>query len=183
MKFKIPFRAIVAAFLTVFVCGSVIAAYSLKSIYGAIPVKLAAKLSEISRVVDSQYYFEADEGVVDNTALQTAVETAVEALDNADAADYEEGALDAYQTAIDAAQAVLDNANATQAEVDAAVDALADATTALDAAFVPLGYVSEDGLSNNNELSVEATKAWGGNIVLRSLTEMNDEFAFFRGSI
>lgn len=52
-----------------------------------------------------------------------------------------------------------------------------DATTALDAAFVSLGYVSEDGLSNNNELSVEATKAWGGNIVLRSLTEMNDEFA------
>lgn len=66
MKFKIPFRAIVAAFLTIFVCGSVIAAYSLKSIYGAIPVKLAAKLSEISRVVDSQYYFEADEGVVEH---------------------------------------------------------------------------------------------------------------------
>jgi hypothetical protein len=36
-----------------------------------------------------------------------------------------------------------------------------DATTALDPAFVSLGYVSEDGLSNNNELSVEATKAWG----------------------
>ena len=53
-----------------------------------------------------------------------------------------------------------------------------DATTALDAAFVSLGYVSEDGLSNNNELSVEATKAWGGNIVYRSLTEMNDEFSF-----
>lgn len=52
-----------------------------------------------------------------------------------------------------------------------------DATTALDAAFVSLGYVSEDGLSNNNELSVEAIKAWGGNIVLRSLTEMNDEFS------
>lgn len=52
-----------------------------------------------------------------------------------------------------------------------------DATTALDAAFVSLGYISEDGLSNNNELSVEATKAWGGNIVLRSLTEMNDEFS------
>jgi hypothetical protein len=51
-----------------------------------------------------------------------------------------------------------------------------DATTALDAAFVCLGYVSEDGLSNNNELSVEAIKAWGGNIVYRSLTEMNDEF-------
>ncbi len=52
-----------------------------------------------------------------------------------------------------------------------------DATTALDAAFVCLGYVSEDGLRNNNELSVEAIKAWGGNIVYRSLTEMNDEFS------
>ena len=53
-----------------------------------------------------------------------------------------------------------------------------DATTALDTAkFVCLGYVSEDGLSNNNELTVEAIKAWGGNIVYRSLTEMNDEFA------
>lgn len=52
-----------------------------------------------------------------------------------------------------------------------------DATTALDPSkFVCLGYVSEDGLSNNNELTVEAIKAWGGNIVYRSLTEMNDEF-------
>ena len=52
-----------------------------------------------------------------------------------------------------------------------------DATTALSSAFVCLGYVSEDGLKNNNELSVESIKAWGGNIVYRSLTEMNDEFA------
>ena len=51
-----------------------------------------------------------------------------------------------------------------------------DATSALDPAFKCLGYVSEDGLSNNNELTMEATKAWGGVIVLRSLTEMNDEF-------
>ena len=51
-----------------------------------------------------------------------------------------------------------------------------DATTALSSAYVCLGYVSEDGLSNNNELSVNAIKAWGGNIVYRSLTEMNDEF-------
>ena len=51
-----------------------------------------------------------------------------------------------------------------------------DASTPLDPAFKCLGYVSEDGMSNNNELTVEATKAWGGNIVLRSLTEMNDEF-------
>ena len=53
-----------------------------------------------------------------------------------------------------------------------------DATTALGGAFVCLGYVSEDGLSNNNELTVDAIKAWGGNIVYRSLTEMNDEFSF-----
>ena len=52
-----------------------------------------------------------------------------------------------------------------------------DATTSLGGSFVCLGYVSEDGLSNNNELSVEAIKAWGGNIVYRSLTEMNDEFS------
>ena len=51
-----------------------------------------------------------------------------------------------------------------------------DATTQLSSAFVCLGYVSEDGLSNNNEMDVNATKAWGGQIVLRSLTEMNDEF-------
>ena len=51
-----------------------------------------------------------------------------------------------------------------------------NATTALSSAFVCLGYVSEDGLKNNNELTVEAIKAWGGNIVYRSLTEMNDEF-------
>lgn len=53
-----------------------------------------------------------------------------------------------------------------------------DATTALDAAFVCLGYVSEDGLENENELSLNDIKAWGGNIVYRSLTEMTDNFNF-----
>ena len=53
-----------------------------------------------------------------------------------------------------------------------------DATTALDAAkFTCLGYVSEDGLTNNNEMNVSAIKAWGGMIVYRSLTELNDNFA------
>lgn len=52
-----------------------------------------------------------------------------------------------------------------------------DATTALDAAFVCLGYVSEDGLENENELDVSDIKAWGGNIVYRSLTEMTDNFS------
>jgi len=53
-----------------------------------------------------------------------------------------------------------------------------DATSALDEAFTCLGYVSEDGLSNSNEMDVSAIKAWGGNIVYRSLTELNDTFAF-----
>ena len=53
-----------------------------------------------------------------------------------------------------------------------------DATTALDNAFVCLGYVSEDGLENSNDMEVSAIKAWGGMIVYRSLTELNDNFAF-----
>ena len=54
-----------------------------------------------------------------------------------------------------------------------------DATTALDTSkFVCLGYVSEDGLENNNEMDVSAIKAWGGMIVYRSLTELTDEFSF-----
>lgn len=51
-----------------------------------------------------------------------------------------------------------------------------DATTALDAAFVCLGYVSDTGLENENEMDVSAIKAWGGMIVYRSLTELNDNF-------
>ena len=54
-----------------------------------------------------------------------------------------------------------------------------DATTALDTTkFTCLGYVSEDGLENNNEMDVAAIKAWGGNIVYRSLNELTDEFQF-----
>lgn len=52
-----------------------------------------------------------------------------------------------------------------------------DATTALDAAFTCLGYVSEDGLENNNEMDVSEIKAWGGAIVYRSLNGLNDNFA------
>ncbi len=52
-----------------------------------------------------------------------------------------------------------------------------DATTALDAAFVCLGYVSDDGLENANEMDVSDIKAWGGNIVYRSLTELTDNFS------
>lgn len=51
-----------------------------------------------------------------------------------------------------------------------------DATSALDEAFVCLGYASDSGLSNPNEMDVSVIKAWGGMIVYRSLTELTDEF-------
>lgn len=51
-----------------------------------------------------------------------------------------------------------------------------DATTPLDSAFVTLGYVSEDGLANANDLTMSDIKEWGGAIVYRSLTEMIDNF-------
>ena len=53
-----------------------------------------------------------------------------------------------------------------------------DSATALDTTkFVCLGYVSEDVLENANEMDVSDIKAWGGNIVYRSLTEFTDNFS------
>ena len=52
-----------------------------------------------------------------------------------------------------------------------------DATSKLPAAFVCLGYVSENGLSNANEMDVSSIKVWGGSIVYRSLSELNDAFS------
>ena len=40
-----------------------------------------------------------------------------------------------------------------------------DATTALGAAFVNLGYISDAGVENDNEMTVNEIKAWGGVIV------------------
>lgn len=53
-----------------------------------------------------------------------------------------------------------------------------DATTALPAAFVCLGYVSEDGVSNSNEIEINDIKEWGGNVVYSSITGMTDTFGF-----
>lgn len=52
-----------------------------------------------------------------------------------------------------------------------------DATTAIDETiYTCLGYVSENGLENNNEMDVSEIKAWGGVIVYRSLNGLTDTF-------
>lgn len=51
-----------------------------------------------------------------------------------------------------------------------------DATTDLGSAFTCLGYVSEDGLENQNELDTGDIKAWGGVTVYRPLNGLTDNF-------
>ena len=53
-----------------------------------------------------------------------------------------------------------------------------DTATELNEAFKPLGYVSEDGVTNENSPSSDKAKAWGGDTVLNFMTDKPDTFKF-----
>lgn len=52
------------------------------------------------------------------------------------------------------------------------------ATEALDSGFKQLGYISDDGLRNNNSPESDSVKAWGGDNVLNVQTGKDDTFSF-----
>lgn len=53
-----------------------------------------------------------------------------------------------------------------------------DASTALAAAYVPLGYISDDGIQPTRDISVEKIKAFGGDVVAALLSDESRSFQF-----
>lgn len=53
-----------------------------------------------------------------------------------------------------------------------------DAKTALNPAFLSLGYISEEGMTNANSPESETVKAWGGDIVMANENGKPDTFNF-----
>jgi hypothetical protein len=51
-------------------------------------------------------------------------------------------------------------------------------TESLDSSFFDLGYISDSGVVNSNSPSYDTVNAWGGDPVLRMLTEKDDTFQF-----
>jgi hypothetical protein len=53
-----------------------------------------------------------------------------------------------------------------------------DASTALAAAYKPMGYLSEDGIAPTRDTSIEKIKAFGGDIVAALLSDESKSFEF-----
>lgn len=51
-----------------------------------------------------------------------------------------------------------------------------DATSALDGDFLPMGYISDDGLVNSVSTDIETVNAWGGDTVLVGQTTFGETF-------
>lgn len=54
----------------------------------------------------------------------------------------------------------------------------ADGSTALDVAFKPLGYISEDGIEPTRDTSVDKIKAWGGDVIAALVSDDSRSFKF-----